>query len=52
MSFYTMHPKLFECMFCILNYDICYSLHLDVKFAVSLDRDLKFKVQSVIRSIV
>ena len=38
-------------MFCTLNYDFCYSLHPDVKF-VNLDGILKFKVQSVINSIV
>ena len=36
-SYYTLHPKLFECTFCTLNYDTCYTLHPDVKFAVNLD---------------
>ena len=37
-------------MFCTLNYDICYILHLDVKFYVNLDGNLKFIVQSLIKS--
>ena len=34
---FTLHPKLFKCTFCILNYDHCYTLHHNVKFAVMLD---------------
>ena len=34
---YTLYHKLFECMFCTLNYDPYYTLHLEVKFAVNLD---------------
>ena len=29
---YTVHHKLFECKFCILNYDICYTMHIDINF--------------------
>ena len=36
-SYYTLHLKLFECNFCILNYDHCYILHPDIKFAVILN---------------
>ena len=39
---YTLHPKLFECMFCTLNYNYCYTLYLDVKFAVNLDGNIMF----------
>ena len=35
---FTLHHKLFKCTFYILNYDHCYTLHLDVKFAVNLDK--------------
>ena len=27
-------------MFCIINYDSCYTLYLDVKFAIMLDGKL------------
>ena len=43
-SYYSLLPKLLENMFCILNYDHCYILHLDVKFAVNLDENSKFMV--------
>ena len=36
-------------MFCTLNYDPCYILLSNVKFAVNLDGNLKIMVQSVIR---
>ena len=45
-------PKLFEYTFCTLNYNSCYTLHPYVKFAVNLDGNLKFTVQSVVESIV
>ena len=34
---YILHHKLFECRFCTINYDIWYTLHLDIKFVVNLD---------------
>ena len=34
---YTFHHKLFKRTFCTLNYNICYTLHPDIKFAVNLD---------------
>ena len=34
---YTFHHKLFERTFCTINYNICYTLHPDIKFAVNLD---------------
>ena len=34
---YTLNHKLFECMFCTLNYDLCYTLLSDIKFVVNLD---------------
>ena len=49
---YTLYSKLFECMFCTLNYDSYYTLHPDVKFAIHLDGNIKFRAQSVIKSIV
>ena len=51
-KFTLYHPKLFECTFCTLNYDPYYTLYPDIKFAVNLDGNSKFKEQSVIRSIV
>ena len=35
--YYTSHSKFFECRFCTLNYDSCYTLYLDIKFAIYLD---------------
>ena len=52
ISNYTLHHKLFECMFCTLNYNSCYTLHPAIKFAVNVDENSKFRMQSVIRSIV
>ena len=34
---YILHPKLFECTFCIINYDFCYTLHHNIKSGVNLD---------------
>ena len=34
---YTLHHKLFECTFCTLIYNYCYTLHPDIKFVVNLD---------------
>ena len=36
-SNYTLHSKLFECTFCTLHYDSCYTLHPDINFIVNLD---------------
>ena len=44
---YQMPPKFF---WVHVNYDLCYTLHLNIKFDVNLDRNLKFKVQIVIRA--
>ena len=33
----SLHSKLLECTFCFLNYDLCYTLHSDIKFAINLD---------------
>ena len=49
---YTLYPKLFECIFCTLNYEHCYILQSDIKFSIKLDGNPKFRVQSVIESIV
>ena len=38
-SDYTLHSKLFECTFYILNYDHFYTLHHDDSFTVKLDRN-------------
>ena len=48
---YTIRPKLFKCTFCTLNYDPSYTLHPDVKFAVNLNGNPKFMVQSVIERV-
>ena len=37
---YILHRKLFECTFCSLNYDPCYTLHPDVNFTIILDGSL------------
>ena len=29
---YTLHHKLFECKFCTLNYNICYTMRSDINF--------------------
>ena len=52
ISFYTLHPKIFECVIFILNYDPYYTLHPNVMFAFNLDGSSKFRVQSVITSII
>ena len=51
-SYYTFHHKFFKYTFCTLNYDSCYTLQVDVKFAVNFDGNPKFMVQSVIKNIV
>ena len=40
ISFYTLDPKLFECIFCTLNYDHCYILHIVIEFSVNLDEKI------------
>ena len=50
-SYYTFYPIFFECTFCTMNYDPYYTLHPNVK-CVNLVENSKFRVQSVIRSIV
>ena len=47
-TYYTLYSKLFDCIFCTLNYDICYTLHPYIKFGVKLDGNSKFRMQSVI----
>ena len=37
-SYYTLYLKLFKRTYCTINYDPCYTLHTDVKFAINLDR--------------
>ena len=34
---YTLHHKLFKYTFCTIVYDLCYTLHPNVKFAVNLN---------------
>ena len=34
---YILYPKLFECTFCTLNCDPCYTLRPNIKFAINLD---------------
>ena len=48
---YTLHPKIFKCMFCTLNYDNCYTLYPDFKFAINLDKNPKFRVQKCNRDL-
>ena len=42
---YTLHPKFFECTFYILNYDHCYTLYSDIKFAVNLNGKIWYNVK-------
>jgi len=35
ISYYPLHSKLFECTFRTLNYNLSYTLHLDIKFAIN-----------------
>ena len=39
---YTLHHKLLEC---ILNYDPCYTLHIDIKFAINFNGKLWHNVK-------
>ena len=48
---YTLYFKLFEYVFCSLNYDHCYTLHPVVKFVVNQDGNPKFRMLNVIESI-
>ena len=51
---YTLHPKLFkcpklfECTVCTLNYDTCYTLHLDISFTIILDGTLMHMTRTYI----
>ena len=38
---YTLHSKLFKCTICAVNFDYCYTLHLDVNFIIKLDENIK-----------
>ena len=38
VKLHFLHLKFFEYIFYTLNYDICYTLHVEVKFAVNLDK--------------
>ena len=54
---YTFHLKLYIMLHftpcrSTLNYTSCYTLHPVVKFIVNLDENSKFRVKSVIKSIV
>ena len=37
---YILFSKFFKCILCILNYDTCYILYLNVKFTINLDRNV------------
>ena len=37
ISDYTLYHKLFKSTFCIINYNSCYTLHPNIKFAINLD---------------
>ena len=51
-TFYILYSQIFKYMFCTPNYELCYTLHLDVKFAINLDENSKFRMQNIIMSIV
>ena len=42
---YILHPKIFKCIICTINYNHCYTLYPDFKFSVNLDKNPKFRVQ-------
>ena len=44
--------KLFKCTFFIIIYNHYYTLYLNVKFAVNLDKISKFRIQNVVKIIV
>ena len=44
-SNYTLHPRLFVCTFCTINYDYCYTLHYHIKFVVNLDVEVWYHVK-------
>ena len=37
---YILHYKPFECTFYNINYDSCYTLHVNIKFFVNLDEKI------------
>ena len=37
---YILHPKLFKCTVCTINYDHYYTLHHNVSFTVKLDGNM------------
>ena len=43
-SWLHLHSKLFKCTIYMLNYDSYYTLHPNVKFAINLDENPKFRV--------
>ena len=40
----TLHPKLFECTVCTLNYDPCYTLYPGISFTVKLDKNMEASI--------
>ena len=44
-SNYTLHHKFFEYTFCTLNHNPCYTLYLNVKFAVNLNGKVWYHVK-------
>ena len=37
--YYILHHKLFKCTLCTINYDFCYTSHLNISFIVKLDKN-------------
>ena len=47
-SNYSLYHKLLKCIVNIINYNLCYTLHT----VIILDEKSKFRVRSIIESIV
>ena len=47
-SNYSLYHKLLKCIVNIINYNLCYTLHI----VIILDEKSKFRVRSIIESIV
>ena len=51
-SNYSLYHKLLKCIVNIINYNLCYTLHTVINFVIILDEKSKFRVRSIIESIV
>ena len=49
---YSLYHILLKCTVNIISYNLCYTLHTVINFVIILDKKSKFKVWSIIESIV